>query len=206
MQNISDTNIQERGRQLEELHAVMRQCVRCPLYLRRNNVVTGEGNPVADVMLIGDSPGREDDKSGLCFYGRSGKILDRLLADLGLTREQVYLTNAIKCRVPARRLPHVGEIETCKHLWLERQIEIVDPSYIVLMGRFAAVSLLGKKEPLKVLRKEIHHHDGRQILITYHPSAALRFTALSREMKDDFKMLAKVMRKDHAIAERSPVV
>jgi DNA polymerase len=153
-------------------------CTACPLAAQgRTQVVFGTGDPEAELMFVGEAPGAEEDKQGLPFVGRSGKLLDRvLLEELGVTRDRVYIANTAKCRPPGNRDPQPDEISACRP-WLERQIDLIDPKVVVTLGRYAAQLLLDTKEGVTRLRGRVHPFPGRPgtvVVPTFHPAAVLR--------------------------------
>jgi uracil-DNA glycosylase family 4 len=150
-------------------------CTRCRLADGRTQVVFGMGAPDADLMFIGEGPGAEEDRQGLPFVGRSGQLLDRLLAEeLGIHRDRVYIANVVKCRPPGNRDPLPDEIAACRP-WLETQLDLIAPKVIVTLGRFATQALLGTKEGITSLRGRVHpFRDGIVVVPTFHPAAALR--------------------------------
>jgi len=159
----------------EELSAVVRGCTACAeLAEGRTRVVPGTFPPGADVLLIGEAPGAQEDASGVPFVGRAGQLLDRLLGEAGMPREQVAVANVLKCRPPGNRKPRRPEVETCRP-WLLRQIELADPVLLVTLGGTAAEWALGPGTRLGAARGVVHVCAGRPLLVTYHPSAAIRF-------------------------------
>ena len=160
---------------LEVLAAEVGTCTRCPLSEGRTQVVFGIGDPQADLMFVGEAPGAEEDKQGLPFVGRSGKLLDRLMfEEMGLTRDRVYIANVNKCRPPGNRDPLPDEIAACRP-YLERQIELIAPKVIVTLGSFATQLLLETKEGITKLRGRAHSHaSGAVVIPTFHPAAVLR--------------------------------
>jgi uracil-DNA glycosylase len=150
-------------------------CMRCPLATQgRTQVVFGNGDADADLMFVGEAPGAEEDKQGLPFVGRSGKLLDKLLMEeLGLRRDQVWVSNIVKCRPPGNRDPLPDEIETCRP-YLEQQIEMIRPKVIVTLGRFAAQLLLETKEGITKLRGKSYPFRTGVLIPTFHPAAVLR--------------------------------
>lgn len=132
------------------------------------------GDPTADLMFVGEGPGAEEDRQGLPFVGRSGRLLDQLmLEELGITRERVYITNVVKCRPPDNRDPEADEIESCRP-WLEQQLELVDPKVIVTLGKFASQLLLQSREGITRLRGRCYEFGGRILVPTVHPAYVLR--------------------------------
>lgn len=163
-------------------------CTRCELASGRTQVVFGVGTPQADLMFIGEAPGRDEDLQGEPFVGRSGKLLDRLmLEELGHDRSGVYITNTTKCRPPGNRNPLPDEISACRP-WLQSQLEIIDPNVIVTLGNFATRLILDTREGITKMRGREHLWDGRVVVPTFHPSAALRSGGgqVLAEMRADF--------------------
>jgi uracil-DNA glycosylase len=167
-------------------------CTRCPLSAGRTQVVFGVGDPAADLMFVGEAPGFHEDKQGYPFVGQAGKLLDTLLGGIGLTRDEVYIANVIKCRPPGNRDPHPDEIQACEsHLF--KQIELIEPKLIATLGNFATKLLSGK--PHGITR--VHGHPQETTLgglpVTlyplYHPAAALYTPAMLRTLEDDFRRI-----------------
>ena len=156
-----------------QLQQVISQCQLCELHAHRTQTVFGVGNPDADLMIIGEAPGEEEDRVGESFVGESGLLLDAMLKAIGLNREKVFITNALKCCPPDNRKPHVSEIVCCD-AYLQRQIELVQPKLILALGRIAAHHLLVTKEPLSSLRSEFHNYNGIPLLVSYHPAYLIR--------------------------------
>ena len=149
-------------------------CTRCRLAEGRTNVVFGTGDPHARLMFIGEGPGAEEDKQGLPFVGRSGKLLDRLmLEELGITREQVYIANVVKCRPPKNRDPKPDEIDACRP-YLTQQLDLIRPAVVVTLGRYAAQWLLATTEGITKLRGRSYPFAHGVLIPTLHPAAALR--------------------------------
>ena len=149
-------------------------CVRCPLSKGRTQVVFGVGDPHADLMFVGEGPGREEDLAGEPFVGRSGKLLDRLMhEELGMDRRQCYIANVVKCRPPENRDPAPEEIEACRP-YLEAQIDLIDPRVVVTLGNFAARLLLDTTQGIKALRGRPYEFGRGHLVATYHPAFALR--------------------------------
>jgi len=159
---------------LEELAAEARRCDACRLARGRTNVVFGSGDPAAAVMLVGEGPGRDEDLRGEPFVGRSGALLDRLIAEeLGRDRSACYVANVVKCRPPGNRDPLPDEVEACRH-FLEQQVELVEARVVVTLGNFASRTLLGRPEGVTRLRGHAYPWRGRWLVPTFHPAAALR--------------------------------
>ncbi len=163
----------------DELVAVVQGCVACDeLAVSRTRVVAGQRPPGAEVLLVGEAPGAQEDETGVPFVGRSGQLLDQLLGEAGLRREQVAVANVLKCRPPANRTPRRAEVARCRP-WLTRQVELVDPRVVVALGSTAAAWFFGPSARIGALRlrslTDPLTYDGRALLVTYHPSAAIRF-------------------------------
>ena len=178
-----------RRKQLQELDEVIRNCRLCPLHETRINAVPGEGSATSRVMFIGEAPGAREDASGRPFVGRSGELLISLIQEIGLSRETVFITSILKSRPPKNRKPTQVEISACRP-YLERQIDIINPQVIVLLGGVAISSLVG---PWKVSEAhgKIYENDGRVYFMTYHPAAALRFPKIKAAMREDFLILSQ---------------
>jgi len=165
-----------------ELESAVAQCEACPLSQTRTRTVFGVGNRTAEWMLVGEAPGAEEDARGEPFVGQAGRLLDNMLAALGLgrrgaDRDAVFIANVLKCRPPGNRNPEPREVQECEP-FLQRQIELVNPKVVVVMGRFAAQSLLGSDASIASLRGKVHRIEiaGRQVpvVVTYHPAYLLR--------------------------------
>lgn len=168
-------------------------CRRCSLARTRTNVVFSDGNPRGRLMVVGEAPGAQEDKTGLAFVGPAGKFLDLLLASVSLSREtSVYICNVLKCRPPGNRNPLPDEIRECTPL-LTRQIELISPEAILAVGTFSAQFLTGRAEPLGRLRGEVYSYQGVPLVVTYHPAALLRNSGWTRSAWDDLQLLRQVM-------------
>lgn len=174
----------------EKLKADCAGCERCSLCQGRNNLVFGTGNEKAEIMLIGEGPGEQEDIQGIPFVGPAGKLLDSMLEIINLDKKQIYIANIIKCRPPHNRDPLSVEQEACRP-WLDRQITLVDPKIIVCLGRIAAMSLI--REDFRITREHGQWFDknDRRIMATYHPSALLRDPAKRPEAFMDLRALRK---------------
>ena len=158
-----------------ELAAAVRGCTACAeLAATRRQVVVGDAPAGARLALVGEAPGAEEDAAGRPFVGRAGKLLDELLAAAGLDRDEVAVLNVLRCRPPANRTPRPDEVARCRG-WLERSLELVRPDLVVALGLTAAATLLGRGTKLADSRGRVHEVDGRRVLVSYHPSAAIRF-------------------------------
>lgn len=160
-------------KKLGQLQQEVSICILCPLHATRTQTVFARGNAKAKLMLIGEAPGFYEDKQGLPFVGKAGALLDRMLHSVGLTEQDVYIANVIKCRPPENRDPKPDEIEMCRN-YLSQQIDLVKPQLILALGRFAGQFLFGKPSPLNKLRAMIHHYQDTPFLVTYHPAYLLR--------------------------------
>ena len=159
---------------LERLRVTASSCTLCPLAGGRTQVVFGVGDPAADLLFVGEGPGREEDLAGEPFVGRSGKLLDRLMwEEIGLTRAECYIANVVKCRPPNNRDPMPNEIEACRP-YLEEQITLIDPKVIVTLGNFATKLLLESNEGIRQLRGRVFERGAAQVVPTYHPAYVLR--------------------------------
>jgi len=191
--------------ELEGVAAESAGCTRCRLHESRTQVVFGQGDPHADLMFVGEAPGFHEDRQGIPFVGPSGQLLNRLLEGIGLRRQDVYVCNAIKSRPPNNRDPLPDEIAACRP-WLDAQVRLVDPKVVVTLGNFAAKTLLETTSGITRLRGRTYPFQGRVLLPTFHPAAALhaqgRRTAGPsplEAMEGDFRVLAELL------AARAPV-
>ena len=150
----------------------MRACTRCALAVGRTQVVVGDTPPGARLLVVGEAPGAQEDAAGRPFVGRSGQLLDQLLEESGVPRSQVAVLNTVKCRPPDNRVPSRVETASCRP-WLEAQLDELEPALVVTLGLSAATWFLGKTT-LGSVRGTVHEVDGRRVLPTYHPAAALR--------------------------------
>lgn len=176
---------------LENLYDECLNCNKCELHISRNNIVFGVGNPNADVMLIGEAPGEYEDLSGQPFVGRSGKLLDELLNEVGFDRyKNIYIANMLKCRPPKNRDPKPSEQKLCIN-WLEKQFEIINPKIIVCVGRISAQKLIDKNFKVTRQHGEFVQKNGRLYTATYHPAAILRNINNKPFAIDDWKTIRK---------------
>jgi uracil-DNA glycosylase len=163
-------------------------CRGCRLCAERNSIVFGSGNPSAGILFIGEGPGANEDIQGEPFVGRAGKLLDRILAAIDLSRDSVYITNIVKCRPPGNRTPSREEVAACWWI-LEEQIRIMEPGVIVALGAPASRTMTGSSEGIGKLRGKIHRYGNIPVIPTYHPAALLRTEALKRPVWEDMKIL-----------------
>ena len=168
-------------------------CTRCKLHKAgRHTIVFGVGNPDADLMFVGEAPGRDEDLQGIPFVGRAGQKLTQIIEAIGLTRDQVYIANVIKCRPPENRNPDPDEVETCEP-FLFRQIDAIRPKVIVALGTFAARSLLKTMDPISRLRGRVYDYRGAKLIPTFHPAFLLRNPACRREVWEDMKKVRAIL-------------
>ena len=173
---------------LEEIRAEMGDCRRCKLYGGRKNLVFGDGPADARLMFVGEAPGADEDRQGVPFVGASGQLLNKMLRNLGLRREEVYIANIIKCRPPGNRDPEADEVTACLP-FLEKQIQAIRPRVIVILGRPAAHALLRTKEPITRLRGNWQRYHDIRVMPTFHPSYLLRAPQERRKTWDDMQQV-----------------
>jgi len=180
-----------------ELQSCVAACTGCELHRTRTRTVFGTGNRQADWMIIGEAPGAEEDRQGEPFVGRAGQLLTEMLRATGQQREDVFITNILKCRPPQNRDPRPAEVASC-HAWLQRQIALVRPSLILAVGRIAAHNLLETDVPVGRLRGRIHHYgEGRiPLIVTYHPAYLLRSPLEKRKSWEDLRLALQVSASD----------
>ncbi len=179
-----------------EVYEVVRGCTLCPLSATRTNAVPGEGPLDAEVMCIGEAPGVNEDKQGRPFVGAAGQFLGELLAAAGLTREQVYICNVLKCRPPGNRDPLPGEIEACAD-YLDLQLDMVDPLVVITLGRFS-MSRWFPQQAISRIHGSVKEVDGRLVIPMYHPAAALHQGNLRQVLLDDFARVPQVLERARA--------
>ncbi|HWP56875.1 MAG TPA: uracil-DNA glycosylase [Candidatus Acidoferrales bacterium] len=183
---------------LSELKAAIGDCRRCKLWPGRTHLVFGVGNPKAEIMFIGEGPGRDEDLQGEPFVGRAGQLLtDIITKGMGLRREDVYIANVIKCRPPENRNPEPDEIESCEP-FLQRQIDLVRPKIIVALGKFAVQTLLRTKVPIMRLRGNWHQYRGIKLMPTLHPAYLLRNPGDKKLVWEDIKKVIQALKQPAA--------
>jgi uracil-DNA glycosylase family 4 len=165
-------------------------CTRCDLHQSRTQAVCGGGNLAAEILVIGEAPGADEDRQGEPFVGPAGQLLTQMLRAIGLDRETVFIANTLKCRPPENRDPAAAEVESCLP-FLQRQIQLVQPKLILVVGRIAAHNLLNVDAPIGKLRGQVHHYGEQQIpvVVTYHPAYLLRSPAQKRESWADLLLV-----------------
>lgn len=177
--------------EFEALRAEVLACTRCRLAEERTTVVFGEGDAEADLLVVGEAPGYEEDRSGRPFVGPAGQLLDKMLAAIGFRRDEVFICNVLKCRPPRNRDPVADEVASCRP-YLRRQVELIQPKAICAFGRFAAQTLLDSELSLNRLRGVIHEFMGVPVVVSYHPAALLRNTGWKRPAWEDLQALRRV--------------
>lgn len=171
-------------------------CTRCKLHaLGRKQVVFGVGNANADLMFVGEAPGAEEDQQGEPFVGRAGQLLTKIIEAIGLTRDQVYIANVIKCRPPGNRNPEPDEVDTCEP-FLFQQVDAIKPKVVIALGKFAAQSLLKTSDPITRLRGRVFNYRGASLIPTFHPAYLLRNPSAKRDVWDDMKKARAILQGD----------
>lgn len=173
---------------LRALSATVSACTRCALHESRTQTVFGVGSHETKVMFIGEAPGRDEDAKGEPFVGRAGQLLTKILAAIDLRREDVYITNILKCRPPKNRDPQESEVRCCED-YLKQQIALIRPRYICALGRIAAQWLLQTDAPLGAMRAGEYHYEDIPVIVTYHPAALLRNSNFKKPCWEDMKKL-----------------
>jgi uracil-DNA glycosylase len=192
----SVTSPTERRQQLKAVYEQAKGCTRCPLHQTRTTVVFGSGNADADLMFVGEAPGANEDKQGLPFVGQAGKLLTKLLNEIGLDRGEVFICNTVKCRPPNNRDPHPNEIESCNE-YLRRQVELIQPTVICTLGNFSTKLLRGDNTGISRLhgRAEVRAIGARAIRLypLYHPAAALYTPSNLEVLRADFQRIPELL-------------
>jgi DNA polymerase len=177
---------------MTQLAAEVSSCVRCPLHKTRTQTVFARGNPEAKLMIIGEAPGFHEDKQGLPFVGKAGGLLNRMISSIGLTTDDIYIANVLKCRPPNNRDPLPEEINQCCD-YLAQQIAIVAPKLILAVGRFAGQFLLKATFPLNKMRGKLHEYQGTPVLVSYHPAYLLRNPMDKKNAYEDMLVVRKLL-------------
>jgi DNA polymerase len=173
---------------LGSLQKLLENCPRCKLSKSRTNVVFGQGSPKADLMFVGEAPGRDEDEQGLAFVGRAGQLLTKIIEAMGLKREDVYIANVLKCRPPNNRNPETDEVASCRPFLLE-QIRLIEPRVIVTLGTFAAQAILETDESIGRLRGRWRTAHGVRVMPTFHPAFLLRSPERKKDVWEDMKLV-----------------
>jgi len=177
---------------IDQLEAAIKRCKRCSLGKTRTNLVFGVGNSNADIMFIGEAPGRDEDLQGIPFVGRAGKLLDKMLAEIGLNQNDVYIANILKCRPPNNRDPQQDEVDQCLP-YLTKQIKLIRPRVICSLGRIAAQRILQTNMALGAMRNRWFDYHGIKFMVTYHPAAILRSNSYLPGALEDLRRLVEMV-------------
>ncbi len=188
--------------ELEILHNQIQTCTLCKLHTGRTNAVPGEGPAHADIMFIGEGPGFHEDKQGRPFVGAAGRFLEELLESIGFKREQVFITNVVKCRPPANRDPETDEIEACRG-YLDQQIELIQPKMVVTLGRFSMARYFTNAKISQIHGKP-KKMDGVIYYPMYHPAAALHQPSLRRTVQEDMGRIPQLLADIDRLVEEEP--
>jgi uracil-DNA glycosylase family 4 len=188
----------ERREQLVQLYKEVQSCNRCPLYETRTKVVFGAGNADADLMFVGEAPGAEEDRQGLPFVGRAGQLLNQMLEEIGLVRDDVFIANVLKSRPPGNRDPQPLEIEACKP-WLFEQVRLIEPRVVCTLGNFSTKLLSGSPTGITRVRgtPQVHELGGRTVFLLplFHPAAALRTPSVKETLRADFATIPELLQR-----------
>ncbi len=188
---------------MEELARAARDCTRCGLAKTRTQVVFGVGDPRAALVIVGEAPGRDEDLKGEPFVGRAGRLLDRMLAAIGLARDEVYIMNVLKCRPPNNRNPLPEEVEACAR-WREAQLDILRPRVFMLLGRFAAQTMLGTSAAVSALRGRFHEVRGVPARVSWHPAYLLRQPGQKAGAWEDWLAVRRLLEKEKETGTGDP--
>jgi DNA polymerase len=180
------------GDSLPRILSDIGECTRCKLHRGRTKLVFGDGNPKADLVFVGEGPGRDEDAQGLPFVGRAGKLLTQMIEAMGLQRQDVYICNVVKCRPPENRTPEKDEVETCSPFLL-RQLDAISPKVIVCLGSVAAQTLLETNRGISHFRGQWLEFRGRKLMATYHPAYLLRNPSAKSEVWKDLQKVMAVL-------------
>lgn len=183
-----NSKIETTNTSLFDFYNSIKNCTKCSLSDTRENVVFGTGNPNAEIVIVGEAPGKNEDLQGKPFVGRGGKLLDKILNSIKLDRQDVFILNVLKCRPPKNRDPLSDEIEKCEP-YLKKQLQIINPKLIIALGRISAMTLLKIKDSLKNMRNQVHQYEGIDLIATYHPAALLRNPHFKKPTWEDFKYI-----------------
>jgi DNA polymerase len=184
----------KKARRLDELAAQIKVCTRCPLWESRTHAVPGDGKYMAQVMIVAEAPGKDEDETGHPFVGSAGRFLNHVLEGTGLDRTDFFITNTVKCRPPKNRTPKKLEVDTCTSNYLFEQIELINPRLVMLLGTVAAKRVLGVKS-INEARGRVIEQDGRKFLVGYHPAVRFYREDLGEKVKEDFALLKRQIKK-----------
>lgn len=179
---------------LEEIAGEILVCKKCPLAKSRTNAVPGEGNPKAEILFIGEGPGGTEDREGRPFVGEAGKFLQEMLAGIGLKREDVFITNVVKCRPPHNRDPLDEEVQACTANYLYRQIKSIKPKLIVTLGRHSMRLFFPQIKSISQVHGKAYKKADQVYLILYHPAATIYQQSLKETLKEDFKQIPRILK------------
>ncbi len=177
---------------LEQIRSDLGECSRCKLSRDRTTLVFGVGSSDADLVFVGEAPGRDEDLQGVPFVGRAGQLLTKIIGSIGLTRDEVYIANVIKCRPPNNRNPERDEVQTCEP-FLFRQLDVIRPKVVVALGAFAVRTLLDSDQAISRLRGQVYDFRGAKLVPTYHPAFLLRSPDRKRDVWDDMKKVRTLL-------------
>ncbi len=177
---------------LEAVRDDLGECTRCKLHGGRTKLVFGVGSPTADLVFVGEAPGRDEDRQGIPFVGRAGQLLTRIIAAIGLSRDEVYIANVIKCRPPNNRNPEPDEVATCEP-FLFRQLDVIRPRVVVALGGFAIRTLLRTDDAVSRLRGRVFDYRGAKLIPTFHPAFLLRSPERKRDVWEDMKRVRALL-------------
>ena len=189
-QGPSETSKNINNLDINEVKNIVQECRSCELHKTRNMSVFGEGNENAEIMFIGEAPGKDEDLTGKPFVGKAGQLLDRIIQAMKMKREDIYICNTVKCRPQDNRKPSIDEIKSCT-TFLDFQIKKIKPKIIVCLGLVAAENILGENDKLKNLRGKFYEKYGAKILITYHPAALLRDPSKKKLVWEDMQIVMR---------------
>ena len=205
---MSTNMAEERREELVALYKEVQACTKCPLHETRTKAVFGAGDADADLMFVGEAPGAEEDRQGLPFVGRAGQLLNQMLEEIGLSREDVFIANVLKSRPPGNRDPQTLEIEACRPYLLE-QIRLIEPSVVCTLGNFATKLLSGNSAGITRVRgaPQVHELGGRTVFLLplFHPAAALRTPAVKETLRGDFATLPSLLAMGPPAATEEPL-
>lgn len=177
---------------LEQVRGELGDCTRCKLHQGRTTLVFGVGRPDADLMFVGEAPGRDEDQQGEPFVGPAGQLLTKIIEAIGLTRDQVYIANVIKCRPPQNRNPELDEVQTCAP-FLFQQLDVIRPRVVVALGAFAVRTLLRSEQSISRLRGQVFDYRGAKLVPTFHPAFLLRSPDRKRDVWEDMKKVRALL-------------
>ena len=180
------------GETLDDIRRDLGECTRCKLHAGRTTLVFGVGNPDADLVFVGEGPGRDEDLQGVPFVGRAGQLLTKIIASIGLTRDEVYIANVVKCRPPGNRNPEPDEVQTCEP-FLFQQLDVIRPRVVVALGAFAVRTLLHSEQSISRLRGQVFDYRGAKLVPTFHPAFLLRSPDRKRDVWEDMKKVRALL-------------